>query len=240
MKLKTYTASALLVAILVTSSGPWIPLAIANSIVPDAGPLGPKLDTAPNGTTVVNINAPNDRGLSHNRYKDFGVDHSGAILNNANRPVTTELAGYIMGNPNMSGATATTILNEVTGTGRTNLTGAVEVADPSAHVIIANPNGIAVNNATFINTNNATLTTGNVMINNGQITGYDVTQGTVAVEGQGLNTSKTTRTDILAEAVKINANVWAQDVQVVTGQNKISIDHDGHITDVVKKVNPIR
>lgn len=66
MKLKQYTASALLVAMLVTNSGPWIPMALANPIVPDAGRLGPQMDEARNGTTIVNINTPNGRGLSHN------------------------------------------------------------------------------------------------------------------------------------------------------------------------------
>lgn len=234
MKLKQYTASALLVAMLVTNSGPWIPMALANPIVPDAGRLGPQMDEACNGTTIVNINTPNGRGLSHNQYDVFSIDNKGAILNNANRPVNTELAGFIMGNPNMVGSTASTILNEVTGTGQTNFNGALEVAGNSAHVIIANPNGIAVNNGTFINAQNATLTTGNPIINDGKITGYDVQKGSIAIEGQGLNASKTARTDLLAEAVQLNAKVWAKDTQVVTGQNQVSIDANGKVTNVVK------
>ena len=234
MKLKQYTASALLVAMLVTNSGPWIPMALANPIVPDAGRLGPQMDEARNGTTIVNINTPNGRGLSHNQYDVFSIDNKGAILNNANRPVNTELAGFIMGNPNMVGSTASTILNEVTGTGQTNFNGALEVAGNSAHVIIANPNGIAVNNGTFINAQNATLTTGNPIINDGKITGYDVQKGSIAIEGQGLNASKTARTDLLAEAVQLNAKVWAKDTQVVTGQNQVSIDANGKVTNVVK------
>ena len=134
-----------------------------------------KTEEARNGMTVVNINTPNDKGLSHNQYDAFNVDHKGLILNNANRPVNTELAGYIMGNPNLVGPTANTILNEVTGTGATSMNGALEVAGNKAHVIIANPNGISVNNGTFINANSATLTTGNPIINNGSITGYQVT-----------------------------------------------------------------
>ena len=48
------------------------------------------------------------------------------------------------------------------------MNGALEVAGRKAHVIIANPNGIAVNNGTFINTSAATLTTGNPIITDGK------------------------------------------------------------------------
>ena len=225
---------AIFAALLVTNSAPWIPMALANPVVPAQGALGPKTEEARNGMTVVNINTPNDKGLSHNQYDAFNVDHKGLILNNANRPVNTELAGYIMGNPNLVGPTANTILNEVTGTGATSMNGALEVAGNKAHVIIANPNGISVNNGTFINASSATLTTGNPIINNGSITGYQVQQGSITVGEKGLNASKTARTDMLAEAVQLNGKVWAQDAQVVTGKNAISVDATGTVTNVSK------
>ena len=234
MKIKQYTATALCAALLVTNSGPWIPLAVAQSIVPNQGKMGPTMDEAPNGTPIVNINKPNAKGLSHNQYDMFNVDDKGVILNNSRRPVSTELAGYVMGNPNLRGAAAKTILNEVTGTGATAMNGALEVAGRKAHVIIANPNGIAVNNGTFINTSAATLTTGNPIITDGKISGYDVKQGTVTVSGQGLDTSRTSRTDILAEAVQLNGKVWADESHVVTGKNTVSVDGSGKVTNVTK------
>ena len=234
MNIRKHTAMAIFAALLVTNSAPWIPMALANPVVPTQGALGPKTEEARNGTTVVNINTPNDKGLSHNQYDAFNVDHKGLILNNANRPVNTELAGYIMGNPNLVGPTANTILNEVTGTGATSMNGALEVAGNKAHVIIANPNGISVNNGTFINANSATLTTGNPIINNGSITGYQVQQGSITVGEKGLNASKTARTDLLAEAVQLNGKVWAKDAQVVTGKNAVSVDSSGKVTNVHK------
>lgn len=225
---------AIFAALLATNSAPWIPMALANPVVPDQGKLGPKIEEARNGMTVVNINTPNDKGLSHNQYNAFNVDEKGLILNNANRPVNTELAGYIMGNPNLVGPTANTILNEVTGTGSTSMNGALEVAGDKAHVIIANPNGISVNNGTFINASSATLTTGNPIINNGSVTGYNVQQGVITVGEKGLNASKTARTDMLSEAVKLNGKVWAQDAQVVTGKNDISVDATGKVINTHK------
>ena len=234
MNIRKHTAMAIFAALLATNSAPWIPMALANPVVPDQGKLGPKIEEARNGMTVVNINTPNDKGLSHNQYNAFNVDEKGLILNNANRPVNTELAGYIMGNPNLVGPTANTILNEVTGTGSTSMNGALEVAGDKAHVIVANPNGISVNNGTFINASSATLTTGNPIINNGSVTGYNVQKGTITVGEKGLNASKTVRTDMLAEAVKLNGKVWAQDAQVVTGKNDISVDATGKVTNTQK------
>ena len=234
MNIRKHTAMAIFAALLATNSAPWIPMALANPVVPAQGALGPKTEEARNGMTVVNINTPNDKGLSHNQYDAFNVDNKGLILNNANRPVNTELAGYIMGNPNLVGPTANTILNEVTGTGATSMNGALEVAGNKAHVIIANPNGISVNNGTFINANSATLTTGNPIINNGSITGYQVQQGSITVGEKGLNASKTARTDLLAEAVQLNGKVWAKDAQVVTGKNAVSVDSSGKVTNVHK------
>ena len=234
MNIKKQTAMAIFAALLATNSAPWIPMALANPVVPDQGKLGPKIEEARNGMTVVNINTPNDKGLSHNQYNAFNVDEKGLILNNANRPVNTELAGYIMGNPNLVGPTANTILNEVTGTSSTSMNGALEVAGNKAHVIVANPNGISINNGTFINASSATLTTGNPIINNGSVTGYNVQQGVITVGEKGLNASKTVRTDMLAEAVKLNGKVWAQDAQVVTGKNDISVDATGKVTNTHK------
>ena len=234
MNIKKQTAMAIFAALLATNSAPWIPMALANPVVPDQGKLGPKIEEARNGMTVVNINTPNDKGLSHNQYNAFNVDEKGLILNNANRPVNTELAGYIMGNPNLVGPTANTILNEVTGTSSTSMNGALEVAGNKAHVIVANPNGISVNNGTFINASSATLTTGNPIINNGSVTGYNVQKGVITVGEKGLNASKTARTDMLAEAVKLNGKVWAQDTQVVTGKNDISVDATGKVTNTHK------
>ena len=234
MNIRKHTAMAIFAALLATNSAPWIPMALANPVVPAQGALGPKTEEARNGMTVVNINTPNDKGLSHNQYDAFNVDNKGLILNNANRPVNTELAGYIMGNPNLVGPTANTILNEVTGTGATSMNGALEVAGNKAHVIIANPNGISINNGTFINANSATLTTGNPIINNGSITGYQVQQGSITVGEKGLNASKTARTDLLAEAVQLNGKVWAKDAQVVTGKNAVSVDSSGKVTNVHK------
>ena len=114
------------------------------------------VESAVNGTPVVNIARPNTHGVSHNTYIQFNVPTQGTILNNAGKEVKTQLAGYIYGNENVRDGSASLILNEVSGTNRSRLHGYLEVAGQSADVIVANPNGVTVNGAGFINIPKAT------------------------------------------------------------------------------------
>lgn len=50
----------------------------------------------------IDIQAPNEQGVSHNVYESFDVDKKGAVLNNSRNGSDTELAGRITGNPNLS------------------------------------------------------------------------------------------------------------------------------------------
>jgi filamentous hemagglutinin len=139
----------------------WQPLWVqANGIVINAPGTG--LEHAGNGVPIVNIAAPNASGLSHNQFRDYNVGSEGVILNNATaRTQTTQLGGIILGNPNLDGRAASTILNEVNGGKASQLRGYTEVAGQSARVIVANPYGISCNGCGFINTPRVTLTTGN-------------------------------------------------------------------------------
>ncbi|RRN01078.1 filamentous hemagglutinin, partial [Bibersteinia trehalosi] len=56
------------------------------------------LSTA-NGIPQINIQTPNDKGLSHNKYSQFDVAEKGAILNNSRTNTQTQLAGQVAGNP---------------------------------------------------------------------------------------------------------------------------------------------
>lgn len=44
-----------------------------------------------NGLPQVNITAPNQAGVSHNKYQQFDVDRQGAILNNSATMTSTQL-----------------------------------------------------------------------------------------------------------------------------------------------------
>ena len=182
----------------------------------------PNLVQASNGTLIVDINSPNMQGLSHNQYKNLQVGSAGLIFNNSVNNSNTQLAGYINGNPNVRGLPAQIILNEVTGSLPSQLNGYMEIAGNKAELIIANPNGIVGNNFGFINTTRGVLTTGRPELDNrGALAGFKVTQGEIKIEGAGLNAKTTKRVDLIAEAVKINAGLWADEVRVTTGQNQV-------------------
>ncbi|MCD9571445.1 hemagglutinin repeat-containing protein, partial [Pseudomonas protegens] len=180
------------------------------------------LGQAGNGVPIVNIATPNGSGLSHNKFSDYNVGQQGVILNNATgRTQETQLGGIILGNPNLGGRAANVILNEVNGGSPSQLKGYTEVAGQAAHVIVANPYGVSCNGCGFINTPKATLTTGKPVIENGQVQRYQVDQGSVAIEGAGLNASNIDQFEIITRSAKINAEIQARHLAVIAGANDV-------------------
>ncbi|MDU5782796.1 MAG: hemagglutinin repeat-containing protein [Pantoea sp.] len=185
----------------------------------------PTIINSANGTPQINIQTPSAGGVSRNSYSQFDVGQQGAILNNSHKNVQTELGGMVSGNPWLARGEAKVILNEVNSRDPSRLNGFVEVAGQKAQVVIANPSGITCNGCGFINANRATLTTGQAQMNNGNLTGFNVERGEVAVEGAGMDSSRQDYTDIIARSVKINASVWAKDLKVSTGRNQVDAAH---------------
>ncbi|MCP1621437.1 two-partner secretion domain-containing protein [Pseudomonas nitroreducens] len=183
------------------------------------------LGAAGNGVPVVNIATPNGAGLSHNKFSDYNVGQNGLILNNATgKTQSTQLGGIIVGNPNLKGGAANKILNEVTGANPSQLRGYTEVAGQAAHVIVANPHGITCNGCGFINTPRATLTTGKPLMDGERLRGYDVDGGEISVEGAGLNASNLDQFELITRSARLNADLYAQQLAVVTGRNQVDAE----------------
>lgn len=199
------------------------------TIVADAGApknQQPTVVNSANGTPQVNIQTPSAAGVSRNNYTQFDVDNKGAILNNSHKNVQTNLGGMVAGNPWLAKGEAKVILNEVSSRDPSKLNGMIEVAGKKAQVVIANPSGITCSGCGFINANRATLTTGQPQMKDGALTGFNVERGEVVVEGAGMDTSGADYTDIIARSVKVNAGLWANDLKVTTGRNKVDAAHE--------------
>lgn len=188
---------------------------------------GARMDKAANGVPVVNIATPNGAGISHNRFTDYNVGKEGLILNNATGKLNpTQLGGLIQNNPNLkAGGEAKGIINEVTGGNRSLLQGYTEVAGKAANVMVANPYGITCDGCGFINTPHATLTTGRPVMNaDGSLQALEVTEGSITINGAGLDGTRSDAVSIIARATEVNAALHAKDLTVTAGANRVTAD----------------
>lgn len=167
----------------------------------------PTVWTHSSGATVVDIETPNAAGVSHNMYRDFNVSNKGMILNNSSSDLTHDTLGNIAKNNNLANGGASVILNEVTSNKSSSLNGFIEVAGQKADVIIANPNGISCSGCSFINTDRAVLTTGQVKLNDsGAIDSYTISQGQITIGQNGMDATNSYAA-LLANAIAINGTV---------------------------------
>ncbi|WP_180295704.1 two-partner secretion domain-containing protein, partial [Snodgrassella communis] len=81
----------------------------------------------------------------------------------------------------------------------------------------------------FINAAGVTLTTGRAQINDGQINSIQINQGNINSNGQGLDSRDSDYTHILSKAAQINAGIWANNLNIISGSNHIDAETQ-HIT----------
>ncbi len=194
----------------------------ANLALDNAAGGNTTLGQAGNGVPIVNIATPSGSGLSHNKFNEYNVGQQGLILNNATGATnSTQLGGIILGNPNLANGSAGVILNEVTGVNPTNLRGYTEVAGQRAGVIVANPHGITCDGCGFINTPRVTLSTGKPVVEQGALKHFDVEGGAISIQGAGLNATNVDRFDLITRSAQINANLHANQLNIVTGRNLV-------------------
>ncbi|WP_387490371.1 filamentous hemagglutinin N-terminal domain-containing protein [Photorhabdus sp. RM96S] len=185
----------------------------------------PTILNSANGTPQIDIQTPNAAGISRNTYSQFDIDKRGVILNNSHNAVQTQLGGMVAGNPWLAKAEAKIILNEVNSINASKLNGWIEVAGQKADVIIANPAGITCNGCGFINAYRATLTTGQAMMEQGRLKGFDIERGEVRIEELGIDSSQQNYTAIIARSVVINGKLHAKDLKITTGRNIVDAAH---------------
>lgn len=194
-------------------------------LAPDrsAGGRHPEVGVAANRVPVVQIVEPNAAGVSHNRFTHYNVGTAGIVLNNSGMASRTQTAGWVGGNPLLGNRNARLILNEVTSGNPSRLLGMTEVAGRAANVVLANPAGIYCNGCGFINAPRATLSTGVPVLNgDGSLTALTVMQGALTIDEEGLDARGSSQLDLLAQALRINGQVWSQRIDAVAGAHRVS------------------
>lgn len=201
---------------------------IAAGVVADANlPIAEQAVILPtHGAPQIQINTPSAAGISVNQFSQFDVDTKGVVLANNRLPAQTQLAGWVEANPKLIRGEASAIVNQVNSAQPSQLNGYIEVAGKRADVFIANPAGISINGAGFLNASSAILTTGNLHLTPQGIKHIDVQQGNIRVEGKGLDSSQTDYTALIARSVEIQGNIYQGKGQldIITGQNIVQPD----------------
>ena len=199
------------------------PLALANGITGVDGPGGTPQLHDQGGVPIVNIVAPNTAGLSHNQFLDYNVDRQGVVLNNALQAGQSQLAGQLASNPQFHGQAASVILNEVIGRNASALNGAQEVFGRKADYVLANPNGISVNGARFINAPSASLVVGRPELDNGKLNAFNTADvhGQLSVQQQGLD-NPDGAIGLIAPQIDSQGQISARDsLTLVVGRNQV-------------------
>jgi filamentous hemagglutinin len=165
------------------------------------------------GRPLVNIQTPSSAGVSRNTYSQFDVQSNGAVLNNSRAS-----------NPWLATGEARVILNEVNSSNPSYLRGAVSVKGSSAQVVIANPSGLKIDGASFVNASRVTLTTGTAVMEGGGLKALRVERGALDIYGAGLNVQGVPYTEILSRAATLSAKVRASaagDISIITGAQSV-------------------
>lgn len=190
-------------------------------ITPDrSGSTHPVVGVSASGVPLVNITAPKN-GVSLNNFTQYNVGTKGAVLVNSGRNSQTQLAGWVQGNPFLGNNAARVIVNQVTSGNPSQLLGPTEIAGNRANLVIANPAGITCAGCGFLNAPRVTLTTGAPAFNpDGTLAGFNVTQGHIGIDGAGLD-AHGSAIDLIARAMTINGQVWADSINAVAGANRV-------------------
>ncbi|WP_259159762.1 hemagglutinin repeat-containing protein [Xanthomonas sp. 3793] len=236
MNLRGYLAeqSKRALALLLCCTVTWTSFPAWAQVAPTPNPGGqtPGQQVAANGVPVVDIVAPNARGISHNRYSNFNVGPNGLILNNSAQISKTELGGYVAGNNNLQrSGSASLILNEVT-SATSRLQGYTEIAGAKAQLVIANPNGISCDGCGFLNTSRVTLTTGTPNLSgDGALNGFTITGGALSIGSNGLDAFNVDRLDLLSRQLSVNGSIWTKELVASAGAGRVN--YDGMLLDVL-------
>jgi filamentous hemagglutinin len=156
-----------------------------------------------------------------NQYRQFDTTTPVTIFNNGRTASQTQSAGWVAGNPWLAGGSAKVIVNQINSANPSRLSGTMEIAGRRADLIIANPSGLRIDGVTVLNANRSTFAAATPQLAGGVVQGFQPGTGLLQINGEGLNDSGSDYTTILARAAQLNAGLWAQQLQLTTGQKQL-------------------
>ena len=153
-------------------------------------PQKTSVDRAQNGTNIININTPNNRGISVNDFSEFRTKDP-TVFNNFGQGVgRSYLAGMMASNPNLTKEQAARlILNRVGGNNRAEIENWLEVmSENKTDLIFSSHNGFYLNNTGFINFDKVIFTTSRVDLDgNGDLLPFNIRGGKIEIGREGIN-----------------------------------------------------
>ena len=172
--------------------------------------------------TIININTPNDKGISVNEFSEFRTK-DGVVFNNFSEGVgRSYLAGLMAANPNLSKEQAAQlILNRVGGNNRVEIENYLEVmSNGKTDMIFSSPNGFYLNNTGFINFRDVAFTTANVNLDvNGNLMPFGIRGGDITIGRQGINAEGLRYLALLSQKINIDGQIngTGADVDLIAG-----------------------
>ena len=204
-----------------------------SNITPD-GKTNVYVEKSNNGVEIINISTPSEKGVSDSTFTDLSIDKTGAVINNATGIGRSHIAGIINPNKNLKDPARLALLR-VTSTNKTEIKGVLEaLTKDNLDVIVANKNGITLDGAKFLNIHDMTLTTGEVILKNGDIDNISVGDG-IIVSLDELNTNNINKLNILSKVARLEKDVIVNKLDIRTGNNIYSIN--GENIELVKTID---
>ncbi|MDY4011447.1 MAG: filamentous hemagglutinin N-terminal domain-containing protein, partial [Fusobacterium gastrosuis] len=194
-----------------------------------------------NNNIHINIVAPNNDGVSHNKYEKFSIEKDEKVIFNNNTERNKESTldpEYKAVNEGLTGRdkkAADLIISEVVGNEKSKFEGELEVYGKEADLIFANENGIDINGQKFINAGDVAFVTQkgldswdkDTLKNNDFSTNdkVNIERGTITVGEQGIKLSddKENKLRLIAEKIEVKNIGKAEDkinIELHSGKNK--------------------
>ena len=194
-----------------------------------------RVTNAPNGTPMIELANPNQRGISVNNFESLSVDERNLILNNISKTdgsiYRSELGGLITPNGNYTGDPARAVLIRVSNDPSV-INGFIEAASvKNMDFFFSNERGIYLNGGLAGRFGNVVFTTGKIDDN---LTTIMVRNGRIEIGANGFNAKTAENLGIMAREIAINGQLNSNNELSLTAGE---YDYDVNNKNITKQGN---